>query len=63
MKNRISILKAVAPPPARIRHGFLRRTFGWLRLPFREESAVEAAEERNRAVRLFSMNYSKTWKR
>jgi hypothetical protein len=61
--NRISILKAVPPPPPRIETGFFRRALGRFRLPFLKRSEFEAAEERHRAVRMFSMNYSKTWKR
>jgi hypothetical protein len=61
--NKISILKAVAPPPVRLRKGFFRRALGRFRLPFLQESPVEAASDKHRAVRLFSMNYTKTWRR
>jgi hypothetical protein len=43
--------------------GLLHRALRRFRLPLRESSTIEETAKRNRAERLFAVNYRSTWTR
>jgi hypothetical protein len=56
-------LKRIASASEEASEGLLKRTFRRFRLPRREKSTIEQTAARNRAERLFAVNFRTTWTR
>jgi hypothetical protein len=62
MRNPI-VLKRIAGEGDAGTEGLLRRAFLRFRLPLRGSENIEQTAARNRAERLFAVNYRSTWTR
>ena len=57
------MLKSIAGKSEAAAEGLLRRAFRRFRMPLRKPSTIEQAAARNRAERLFEVNFRSTWTR
>lgn len=62
MRNPVVLMRIANAPEAAI-EGLVRRTLRRLRLPLRAKTGIEETAARNRAERLFEVNFRTPWTR